>query len=57
MAESIKIEIYRKKDAEDFTKSLTDPESRAQTGSGTAMTAAVSAALLERAAKPRSEGG
>ena len=51
MAESIKIEIYRKKDAEDFTKSLADPESRAQTGSGAAMTGAVSAALLERAAK------
>ena len=51
MAESIKIEIFRKKDAEEFTKALADPESRAQTGSGTAMTAAVAAALLERAAK------
>ena len=51
MAESIKIEIFRKKDAEDFTKALADPDSRAQTGSGAAMTAAVSAALLERAAK------
>ena len=51
MAESIKIEVFRKKDAEDFTLSLADPESRAQTGSGAAMTAAVSAALLERAAK------
>ena len=34
MAESIKIEIFRKKDAEDFTKALADPDSRAQTGSG-----------------------
>ena len=51
MAESIKIEIFRRKDAEDFTKALADPESRAHTGSGAAMTAAVSAALLERAAK------
>ncbi len=51
MAESIKIEIFRKKDAEDFTKALADPESRAHTGSGAAMTAAVSAALLERAAR------
>ena len=51
MAESIKIEIFRKKDADDFTKALADPESRAQTGSGAAMTAAVSAALLERAAR------
>ena len=41
MAESIKIEIFRKKDAEDFTLALADPESRAETGSGTAMTAAV----------------
>ena len=46
MAESIQIEIFRKKDAEDFTKALADPESRAQTGSGAAMTAAVSAARL-----------
>lgn len=51
MAESIKIEIFRKKDAEDFTAALADPESRAQTGSGTAMTAAIASALLERAAK------
>ena len=51
MAESIKIEVFRKKDAEDFTKALADPDSRAQTGSGAAMTAAVSAALLERAAR------
>ena len=33
----ITIEIFRKKDAEDFTKSLADPDSRAETGSGTAM--------------------
>ena len=51
MAESIKIQIFRKMDAEDFTKALADPESRAQTGSGTAMTAAVASALLQRAAK------
>ena len=51
MAESIKIEIFRKKDAEDFTKALADPDSRAQTGSGAAMTAAVASALLERAAR------
>ena len=51
MAESIKIEIFRKKDAEEFTKALSDPDSRAQTGSGAAMAAAVSAALLERAAR------
>ena len=51
MAESIKIQIFRKMDAEGFTQALADPESRAQTGSGTAMTAAVASALLERAAK------
>lgn len=51
MAETLKIEIYRKKDADEFTKALADPDSRAQTGSGAAMTAAVASALLERAAK------
>ena len=51
MAESIKIEIFRKKEAEEFTLALAEPESRAQTGSGTAMTAAVASALLQRAAK------
>ncbi|MBR5095357.1 MAG: cyclodeaminase/cyclohydrolase family protein [Oscillospiraceae bacterium] len=50
MAESNKIEIFRKKDADEFTKALADPDSRAQTGSGSAMTAAVASALLERAA-------
>ena len=50
MAEGIKIEIFRMKNAEDFTKSLADPASRMETGSGSAMTAAVAAALLGRAA-------
>ena len=51
MAETkITIEIFRKKDAEDFTKALADPESRAETGSGTAMTAAIASAYLLRAA-------
>ena len=44
MSESLKIEVFRRKDAEDFTKALADPESRAQTGSGAAMTAAVASA-------------
>ena len=43
MAEKLSIEIFRRKDAEDFTKSLADPESRTAVGSGAAMTAAVSA--------------
>ena len=50
MAEKLSIEIFRRKDAEDFTKSLADPESRTDVGSGAAMTAAVSAAYLHRAA-------
>ena len=50
MAEKLTIEIFRKKDAGDFTTALADPESRLQLGSGAAMTAAVSAAELERAA-------
>ena len=51
MAEAkITIEIFRKKDAEDFTKALSDPGSRAETGSGTAMTGAIAAAYLQRCA-------
>ena len=50
MAETIKIEIYRQKNAEDFTAALADPDSRLETGSGAAATAAVAAAFLCRAA-------
>ena len=50
MAEKLTIEIFRRKDAEDFTKALSDPESRTAVGSGAAMTAAVAAAWLHRAA-------
>lgn len=50
MAEGIKIEIFRMKNADELTKSLADPESRMDAGSGAAMTAALSAALLKRAA-------
>ena len=50
MAEGIKIEIFKLKNADELTKSLSDPESRLDTGSGAAMTAALAAALLERAA-------
>ena len=55
MAEGIKIEIFRMKNAEDFTRSLADPASRMETGSGSAMTAAVAAALLGRAAAMTAE--
>ena len=50
MGESLKIEVFRNKNAGDFTLSLADPGSRMETGSGAAMMAAVSAALLHRAA-------
>lgn len=50
MAEGIKIEIFKLKNADELTKSLTDPESRLDTGSGAAMTAALAMSLLERAA-------
>ena len=50
MAEGIKIEIFKLKNADELSKSLADPESRLDTGSGTAMTAALAMSLLERAA-------
>ena len=50
MGEGLKIEIFRKKDADEFTLSLADSESRMETGSGAAMAAALSAAFLHRAA-------
>jgi len=49
MADGIKIEIFRMKNADELSKALADPESRLETGSGAAMTAALSAALLKRA--------
>ncbi len=50
MAEGIKIEIFKLKNADELTKSLADPESRMETGGAAALTAALSASLLERAA-------
>ena len=50
MAEKLMIEIFRRMDAEDFTKALADPESRTAVGSGAAMSAAAAAAYLHRAA-------
>jgi len=50
MAESIKIEIFKLKNADELTQALADPDSRMDTGSGAAMTAALAAALLKRAA-------
>ena len=50
MAEGIKIEVYRLKNADELTKTLADPASRIETGSAAAVTAALAASLLERAA-------
>ena len=50
MAEGIKIEIFKQKNADELTKALSDPDSRMETGGAAAVTAALSASLLERAA-------
>ena len=50
MAEGIKIEIFKLKNADELTKALADPETRIDTGSAAAMNAALAMALLERAA-------
>ena len=57
MAEKPTIEIFRRKDAEEFTLALADPESRTAVGSGAAMTAAVAAAYLHRAAALTAKSG
>ena len=49
MAEGIKIEIFKQKNADELTKDLADPASRLETGSACAVTAALAMALLERA--------
>lgn len=50
MAEKIVIELYKTKDTEALSKLLADPDSRLETGSGAAVTAALASALLCRAA-------
>ena len=50
MAEDIKIEVFRMKNAGELTEALADPESRLDTGGAAAMTAALAASLLHRAA-------
>ena len=49
MAEKLVIDIWKKKNAEEFTKALAEPDSRLEVGSAAAMTAASAAALAERA--------
>ena len=55
MAEAIKIEIFRQKDADALSAALADPAGRLDAGGGAAMTAALSAALLKRAAAVTAE--
>ena len=50
MAEGIKIEIFKQKNADELTKALSEPDSRMETGGAAAVTAALAASLLERAA-------
>ena len=55
---SISIDVFRDKSAGDFTAALADPEGKLETGSACAYTAALSAALLLRAATvSAAEGG
>ena len=51
MAEGIKIEVFRMKNAEELTSALDDPDGRLETSSGAALAAALAAALLLRAAR------
>lgn len=51
MADKIVVDIFRNKSAEDFTKALSSPDSRMDTGSGAAAVAAVAASFLLRAAQ------
>ena len=56
MEEKLVIEIYRKKDPEELTKLLSDPESRLDLGSAAALTAADACAMGLRAAKLAAAG-
>lgn len=50
MADKIIIEIFRSKNAEDFTAAVSEPSSKAELGSVAAMTAAEAAAMTKRCA-------
>lgn len=50
MAEKVVIEIYKNKNPDELTKLIADPDSKLETGSAAAVTGAVAAALLSRAA-------
>ena len=57
MADKLIIEIFREKNAEEFTKALAAPDSRLETGSAAAMTAAVAMSLAARAAAACDQSG
>ncbi len=57
MAGSIRIERFQDKNAADFTSSLADPESRLDTGGGTAFCGAMAASLMARAAALTAKSG
>ncbi len=50
MADKLVIEIFKNKNAEEFTKAISCPESKAEVGSAAAYSAALAAALCTRAA-------
>ena len=56
MEEKLVIEIYRKKDPEELTKLLSEPESKLDLGSAAALTAADACAMGLRAAKLAAAG-
>lgn len=51
MAEKIVIDVFKEKNASDFTAALADPDGRAQGGSAAAYTAAMACALSQRVAQ------
>lgn len=55
MAEKIVIEVYKTKAPEELTKLLSEPDSRLDTGSAAALTAASAVALMKRAAAVTAE--
>ena len=51
MADKLVIEIFKKKNADEFTQALSDPECRMQVGSASAQTAAMASAMCLRSAR------
>ena len=57
MADKLVIEIFKEKNAEEFTKALAAHDSRLETGSAAAVTAAVAMSLAARAAAACDQSG